>query len=282
MNPKLLIRLAFSAASILTAGLLASCAGVVPSSAPMASRQDVAGGSHAYAAKARSSSYAEAMPAAPPSPADRPGLGTEAGHDHYSHLAEGRLIRKSSAPDAVDSFHYNDEKGAKAMANVLGGGLMKHSGLFDVAGGRLEAGLARYGRIYPHYEASGRRVVIGEAGEDYRVRLRNRSKKRVEVVLSVDGLNTLTGKAASPSQHGYILEPGESYDVDGFRKNASTVSTFRFGRVADALASKKGGAANVGVIGLAVFEEDESRAKMELQREQFVRDHANAFPSERR
>lgn len=226
-----------------------------------------------------SQSYAPSLaPLARAKVDDRPGLGTTAGSEQYSLVNDGRFLRKSDTPDAVDSFHYNDEKGAKAMVEVLGGGTSTHNGLFAAAGERLKIGLVRYGEPYPRYEAKGRRIVIGEAGNHYEVRLENRSKKRLLVVLSVDGLNVVTNKPASPMQQGYILDPKESYNVEGFRKDNSTVRTFQFGSVAASQAAKKGGANNVGVIGLAVFEEDEARAKMELKREQFVRDNATAFP----
>ena len=212
---------------------------------------------------------------------DRPGLGTSAGQERYSQLETTRMLRKSDAPDAVESFHYNDEAGAKAMAGVLGGSMTKHSGLFPAAGERLKAGLVRYGHAYPHYDVNGKRIVVGENGGHYEVRLENRSKKRIEVVVSVDGLNVLTGKAASPKQRGFVLEPKEVYDVDGFRKDSTTVKSFVFGSVARSKAASSGGASNVGVIGLAVFEEDEVRAKAELQREQLARENANAFPGTR-
>jgi ATP phosphoribosyltransferase len=120
--------------------------------------------------------------------------------------------------------------------------------------------------------------VIGEAGQSYGIRLENRTKKRLEVVLSVDGINTMSGKTASPSQRGYVLEPKETYEVEGYQKNQNTVRVFQFGRAADSVAATKGGANNVGVIGMAVFEEDEARAKAELQQEQFLRNGASAFP----
>ncbi|MGV3660765.1 MAG: hypothetical protein ACO1TE_11295 [Prosthecobacter sp.] len=211
---------------------------------------------------------------------ERPGLGTTAGSERYSRVQDARFLRKSDAPDAVDSFHYNDEKGAKAMVEILGGSTSKHDGLFSAAGERLKMGLVRYGTPYPRYEAKGRRIVIGEAGSHYEVRLENRSKKRLLVVLSVDGLNVITNKPASPTQEGYILDPKDTCNVDGFRKDSNTVRTFQFGSVAASQAAKKGGAGNVGVIGLAVFEEDEARARMELKREQFVRDGATAFPGQ--
>lgn len=212
---------------------------------------------------------------------DRPGLGTQAGHEYVSEIQPSSLIRKSPVPDAVDSFHYNDAAGAETMAGILGGSKTKHDGLFAVAGDRLKVGLVSYGDPYPHLEAAGRRIVIGQAGNDYRVRLENRSKKRIEVIVTVDGLNSLTSTKAGYSQRGYILEPKQTYDVEGFRNGGSKVRTFRFGRVADSVAAAKGGAGNVGVVGLAVFEEDEAKAKAALQHEQFVRENASAFPVNR-
>ncbi len=191
------------------------------------------------------------------------------------------MIRKSDTPDAVDSFHYNDEAGAKTMVEVLGGSLSKHNGLFSAAGERLKVGLVRYGDVFQHYDVSGKRIVIGQNGSHYDIRLENRTKKRILVVLSVDGLNVLTGQAASPSQAGFVLGPKQSYDVDGFRKNSTTARAFVFGSVARSKAASKGAAGNVGVIGMAVFEEDEARVKAELLKEQQARGGANAFPGAR-
>lgn len=282
MNIKFFLRISLCAVLLVQAGILVSCCGPKVDlrypTVDQANRADAKWGLPPVAAGVRSGGFAISNKSVDNLLHDRPGLGTEAGHEFQSRMTTSRLIRKSNVPDAVDSFHYNDEKGAKAMVGILGGSTSKHSGLFSAAGDRLKTGLVRYGTVYPHFDASGRRIVIGDAGYNYSVRLENRTKKRIEVIVSVDGLSTLTGKAASPTQRGYILEPKESYDVEGFRKNATTVTSFRFGRVADSVAAAKGGARNVGVVGLAVYEEDEARAKAELQREQFVRDNANAFP----
>jgi hypothetical protein len=246
---------------IASLGFLASCQGPQMSPAPPAASR--------YSAEAGARIQ------------DRPGLGTQAGHEYVSEIQPSHLIRKSSVPDVVDSFHYNDAAGADTMAGILGGGKTRHNGLFDAAGDRLKVGLVSYSDPFPHLEAAGRRIVIGQAGRDYRVRLENRSKKRVEVIVTVDGLNTLTSTKAGYSQRGYILEPKQTYDVEGFRNGGNKVRTFRFGRVVDSVAAAKGGAGNVGVIGLAVFEEDEAKAKAALQHEQFVRDNASAFPGSR-
>jgi len=209
----------------------------------------------------------------------RPGLGTSAGWDTDSHVDRTAFYRRSSSPDALASFHYNDEEGAKAMAERLGG-VARKNGLFDLADKRLRAGLVRYSdEAYPSFEAGGKRFVIGEPGRTYDIRLENRTAKRMEIIVSVDSLNVLTGSTAGYSQRGYVLGPKQTVNIDGFRVNNDKAKRFTFGSVADSKAAKKGVARNVGVVGLAVFEEDEAKARMMLNREQDKRQDADAFPA---
>lgn len=209
----------------------------------------------------------------------RPGLGTAAGYERYSHVDRAAFYRRSQSPDAIASFHYNDEEGAKAMAERLGGAA-RRTGLFDLADKRLRAGLVSTGDdAYPNYEAAGKHIVIGKTGMEYQIHLENRTAKRLEILVSVDSLNVLTGLPAGYSQHGYVLAPKQVANIDGFRKNNEQVKTFRFGTVADSKAAAKGLARNVGVVGLAVFEEDEAKAHAMLQKEQDKRQDADAFPA---
>ncbi len=166
------------------------------------------------------------------------------------------------------------------MAGQLGGG-SRRSSLFAVAGDRLRTGLTSGSwqrDVLPSFEADGRRIVVGESGSTYRIRLENRTSHRIEVLVSVDGLNVLTGTAAGYAQHGYVLAPHQTADIDGFRVNDDKVKEFRFGSVSESKAAKSGGARNVGVIGLAVFDEDEVRQKAFLRGEQLRREDADAFP----
>ncbi len=209
----------------------------------------------------------------------RPGLGTSTGGDSYSHVDRVTFYRKSSGPDAIASFHYNDEEGAKAMAERVGS-VIRRTGLFDLADNRLRAGLVKYGdEAFPSYEAHDKHFVIGESGHGYDIRIENRTSKRMEVIVSVDSLNVLTGSTAGYSQRGYILRPKQAVNIDGFRVTNDKVKSFRFGTVADSKAAKNGAARNVGVVGLAVFEEDEVKARLMLDREQDRRQDADAFPA---
>lgn len=219
-----------------------------------------------------------AMPGAPPPPADRPGLATRAGHRLHSSVSTVAFHRKSSTPDAIDSFHYNDATGAEAMVELVGGG-RRRTGMFPAANQLLRVGLENRssGRMLPRYEADGRRVVVGQPGQAYVIVVENRSAQRQEVVVSVDGLDVMTGIAARLSGRGYVIEPNATLRIRGFREDSSGVREFRFGSVADSAAAARGQAANVGVIGLAVFTEDEAAAREARRQEQARRDRASAF-----
>jgi hypothetical protein len=209
----------------------------------------------------------------------RPGLATHAEGERYDSVQRTAFYRKSAIPDAVDSFHYNDRAGAEAMAKLLGKS-SERSGTFTAADGRLRLGLELgwHNNLLPHLDTDGRRIVIGSPGARYTIRLENRSDTRVEVVVSVDSLNVLTGSAASPSQRGIVIEPKCIARVRGFRINDDKVRPFSFGGVAGSAAATAGAARNVGVIGVAVFDEDVAKAKLVLRKEQFERGDAAAFP----
>lgn len=105
------------------------------------------------------------------------------------------------------------------------------------------------------YPADGQRWVAGERGHRYAVRLYNDSPRRVLVVLSVDGVNAISGEDADPSQTGYVLDPGQRADITGWRKTQDEVAQFVFSSPSGSYASRTGRPDNVGVIGVAVFEE---------------------------
>ena len=208
----------------------------------------------------------------------RQGLATQAGYETTSQVSDTAFYRKTTGqPDAVDSFHYNDEAGAKAMADALGGGSKKR-GNFSMAGGRLEVALkGSYSGPYDRYEAGGKRIVIGQPGSSYDILLSNRTKHAVEVVASVDSLDVMDGRSASVTKRGYIIPAKGNLTIDGFRVNAQSVKQFVFGSVDSSAAAMAGAARNVGVIGLAIYDEDEAQAKLARLVEASKRGAANPF-----
>lgn len=111
------------------------------------------------------------------------------------------------------------------------------------------------GRALPIYWHEGRRYVIGKPGNEYAIRLCNSGNGRVLAVMSVDGINVITGATASPQQSGYVLAPFESTDIGGWRKSMSRTAAFYFAALPDSYAARTGRPDNVGVIGVAVYRE---------------------------
>lgn len=111
------------------------------------------------------------------------------------------------------------------------------------------------GQVLPEYRHRGQDWIAGVPGHRYSVRLTNTTGERVLVVLSVDGVNAVTGQTASPSQGGYVLEPWESAEIAGWRKSLDDIAQFVFTDLPDSYAARTGRPANVGVVGVAVFRE---------------------------
>lgn len=107
----------------------------------------------------------------------------------------------------------------------------------------------------PQYRSRGQVWVPGTPGHRYSVRLTNRSPARVLVVLSVDGVNAVSGQTADGNQAGYVLEPYATTEVAGWRKSMRDVAQFYFADFGDSYAARTGRPRNVGVIGIAVFDE---------------------------
>ena len=115
------------------------------------------------------------------------------------------------------------------------------------------------GQWLPEYGHRGQSWIAGVPGHRYSVKLTNTTGQRVLVVLSVDGVNAVTGQTASPSQAGYVLEPWETAEIAGWRKSLDDIAQFLFTDLPDSYAARTGRPDNVGVIGIAVFRERQVR-----------------------
>lgn len=111
------------------------------------------------------------------------------------------------------------------------------------------------GQVLPEYAGRGQLWIAGMPGHRYAVRLTNTTGERVLVVLSVDGVNAVTGQDAAPSQGGYVLDPWETAEIAGWRKSLDDVAQFVFTDLPDSYAARTGRPDNVGVVGIAVFQE---------------------------
>ena len=133
------------------------------------------------------------------------------------------------SPFATAALFYNDEEGARAMANAASF-RRTQAGWSSQAGGIVSVALRdERGSFLSGFVANSKNFIVGEAGRRYSIVVRNNSNSRLEIVLSVDGLDVLDGKAASFSKRGYLVDPRSEVEVDGFRQSMDTVAAFRFG-----------------------------------------------------
>jgi hypothetical protein len=248
--------------AFIAASFLASCAARESTFAPR---------SEAVAREQASSRFAEA-------PTDRPGLGTKWGEARQSRVGFADFKRADRAhPIAAAAIYYNDAAGIHAM---VGAAAWRRSWPILPAPTQslISIGLKdQSGRFLPGLIVGDRWFVVGEEGRRYSVVVRNKADLRLEVVLSVDGLDVLDGRRASLRKRGYIMTPRSQLIVEGFRQSTEAVAAFRFSPVRESYANEKHhDTRNVGVIGVAIFNERGTNpwSEVEVQR----RLKANPFP----
>jgi hypothetical protein len=121
------------------------------------------------------------------------------------------------------------------------------------------------GRALPVHLQDGEAWVAGTPGAKYSIRLRNQHWGRVLAVMSVDGVNVLSGETAASAQTGYVYGRFESGDIAGWRKSDSEIAAFEFVASPQSYAERTGRPDHVGVIGVALF-----REKAQVMRKHFA------------
>ncbi len=105
------------------------------------------------------------------------------------------------------------------------------------------------------YSYQGRRYIAGRPGNRYAIEISNRSAGRVMAVVSVDGVNAISGETAATGQTGYVFDGWQRSEIVGWRKSMDDVAAFYFTRLPDSYAARSGRPDNVGVIGVALYRE---------------------------
>jgi hypothetical protein len=219
---------------------------------------------------ARASRFAEAPP-------DRPGLGTKWGERRESRVQLTGFVRaEPDHPLVTAALHYNDAAGIRAMTSASW-----HRGWAALPGSVqsvIDVGLKdESGRFLPGLMLKGRWFVVGEEGRRYVLLIRNKTNARIEVVASVDGLDVIDGRSASMAKRGYLMEPHSQQRIEGFRQSTDAVAAFRFSPVRESYAAEKNhDTRNVGVVGVAVFEERGSILTSDPETRKRL--NANPFP----
>ena len=108
-------------------------------------------------------------------------------------------------------------------------------------------------RTLPIHQHNGRYYVVGRPGNEYQIRVANRGQQEILSVVSVDGVNAVSGETANWSQTGYVLGNYQAFDIRGWRKSTDRIAAFYFTEHQNSYAARTGRPNNVGVIGVAVF-----------------------------
>ena len=111
------------------------------------------------------------------------------------------------------------------------------------------------GAQLPVYQHRGEWWIAGRPGARYAVQVRNATGERVMGVMSVDGVNVISGDTASWDQSGYVLSRYQNAQITGWRKSSDEVAAFHFTALPQSYAARTGRPDHVGVIGVAVFRE---------------------------
>lgn len=103
------------------------------------------------------------------------------------------------------------------------------------------------------HQHNGRYYVVGKPGNEYQIRVQNRGRQEILSVVSVDGVNAVSGETATWAQTGYVLGNYQAFDIRGWRKSMDRIAAFYFTEHQNSYAARTGRPNNVGVIGVAVF-----------------------------
>lgn len=95
----------------------------------------------------------------------------------------------------------------------------------------------------------------GTLDQRYTIKVLNESGRRVEAVVTVDGRSVIDGEPGSYASRGMIVPAYGSVVFDGWRTSLDGISAFRIASPGESYAAAKGAPSNVGIIGLAIFEE---------------------------
>lgn len=111
------------------------------------------------------------------------------------------------------------------------------------------------GKPLKEYMHDRKVYVEGRQGTSFSLRLKNNSWQRKLFVPSIDGLSVMNGEDCDYQSGGYIVRPHSSITIEGWRVSDSEVAEFYFSSPSDSYRKRMQRGNNLGVIGVAVFDE---------------------------
>jgi hypothetical protein len=146
-----------------------------------------------------------------------------------------------------------------AGATLAGPALAHPTGLPETPAGLVAVSVELDGRPAPLYaspDGSGRYYVEARPGCRYSILLANRTGERLGVVLTVDGLNAISGERDTGRGRMYVLDPWQRTTVQGWRTSLREVRQFTFVDERASYAARSGKAnEKMGWIEIAAYRE---------------------------
>ena len=113
------------------------------------------------------------------------------------------------------------------------------------------------GKPVKQYCHESRTYIEARVDTEYSIKVKNNSCGRKLAVITVDGLNVITGQphTSNTTGQGYIVGAYDAIEIKGFRKDISSVGAFKFCKSGHSYCNKKGLKGNNGVIGVRLYDE---------------------------
>lgn len=112
------------------------------------------------------------------------------------------------------------------------------------------------GNKITEFTKDGRTFVEGRKGSEYKIKVTNHSNTRIKVIISVDGLDIVTGKRATPNSGGYLIKAYDTETLEGWRISDDQVRKFFFTTGKQSYNNKTSNDTNnIGVIGVMAYKE---------------------------
>src|SRR5687767_9538287 len=124
--------------------------------------------------------------------------------------------------------HLDEREGMRTLRLVVAAATLLACGQAPAHGNLAEVSVydRAAGRWLEVYRHEGRAYVVGTPGREYQIRVRNRLREDLLAVVSVDGVNVITGQSAHPAQSGYVIALRGALDMNGWRRSLSQTAAF--------------------------------------------------------
>ncbi len=125
---------------------------------------------------------------------------------------------------------------------------------------QVELTLEVNGRPVREFEHEKKTYVESRENTEYSLRIKNGTAGRALAVISIDGINAISGQPVtnSPDEMGYVLNAYETQTIKGYRADENTAASFKFVKRGDSYATEKAEGQGNGVIAIRVYREKDN------------------------